>query len=81
MFFYFQFLNPIFCSFQAFTLGLMDRDAFASDVKSALANFKGNDAVLTNAIKLAGYPEDFIAECENLAGLRSSGAKSVGHVG
>jgi hypothetical protein len=81
LFFYFQFLNPMFCSFQAFKLGLMDRDAFAGDVKSVLANFKGDDAVLTNAIKMVGYPEDFIAECKNLAGLRSFDAKSVGHVG
>ncbi len=71
-FFYFQFLNPVFCSFQAFKLGLMDRDVFAGDVKSVFRSFKGDDAVLLNAIKLAGYPEDFLAMCKDLASDESA---------
>jgi hypothetical protein len=50
----------------------MDRDVFAGDVKSVFQSFKGDDAVLLNAIKLAGYPEDFVAMCKDLASKHCS---------
>jgi hypothetical protein len=71
-YFYFLYLNPAFCSFQAFKLGIMDRNVFGGGLRSVIHNFKGDGAELLNAIKLLGYPDDFAALCKQLLAQRDT---------
>ena len=64
------YLNPAFCSFQAFKLGIMDRNVFGGGLRSVIHNFKGDGSELLDAIKLLGYPEDFTALCKQLLAER-----------
>jgi hypothetical protein len=69
-YFYFLYLNPAFCSYQAFKLGLMDRDVFGGGLKSVMHNFRGDSVELLGTIKLLGYPDDFVILCKNLLSER-----------
>jgi hypothetical protein len=69
-YFYFLYLNPAFCSFQAFRLGLMDRDVFGSGLRSVMHNFRGDAAELLDAVKLLGYSDDFVTLCKTLLSER-----------
>jgi hypothetical protein len=71
-YFYFLYLNPAFCSYQAFKLGIMDRNLFGGGLRSVLHNFRGDAAELLATIKLLGYPDDFAALCKQLLAERTA---------